>query len=79
MQTFTDMTGRSLNVGDKVIFARPQGGNSKGGFLDSGVITKINPETNYVSIRVDKEPENKYAKRTVGTPYHMKKFYKLED
>ncbi|WXW92618.1 hypothetical protein SEA_ENYGMA_137 [Streptomyces phage Enygma] len=72
------MTGRPLNVGDRVIFARPQGGNSKGGLLDSGTITKINLETGYVSVRVDKEPETRYGKRVVGTPYHKQKFYKLE-
>ncbi|AXH67301.1 hypothetical protein SEA_WOFFORD_130 [Streptomyces phage Wofford] len=73
------MTGRPLNVGDRVIFARPQGGNSKGGMLDSGTITKISKDSGVISIRVDNGPKSRYGRRTVATPWHERKFYKLED
>jgi hypothetical protein len=79
MQTFTDMTGLLLNVGDKVIFARPRGGNSNGGILDTGTIVKISSDSGVISIRVDNGPKSKYGRRTVATPWHQRKFYKLED
>jgi hypothetical protein len=76
MTDFTDILNKKLTVGDLVIFSKPNGTGSSS--LDIGYITRYNPKSQYVSVKLVIPPTNKWSRPITVMRFSPHKLYRVD-